>query len=331
MIKNKLMAESTENGMLRISVKGNWVSVPALQVNGKTIVVKGKRLKIASVHDEAWLETELEDPELCVKLLKEQKSAELKADIFTFTQKLPSTEPKYSYPLEWESVAAIPLTTFKAWWEGLPQESRKNVRRAEKRGVTIQVRSLDDDVIRGIMEVNDDSQVRQGRRFTHFGKTFDQVKRDHSGFLDRSDFICAYLGDEFIGFLKIVYRGNIASMLQLLAKSSHYDQRPTNAMIAKAVEICEAKKMSYVTYGQFAYGKKKDSSVVEFKTRNGFQEKLVPKFYIPLTKWGALCLKLKFHRGLLGILPHNVIAFGVNARAKWYHRKFSTRAGVAQR
>jgi hypothetical protein len=325
------MAETTENGTLQISVKGNWVSVPALQVNGKTIVVRGNRLKIASVHDEAWLETELEDPQLCVKLLKEQKSAELKADIFTFTQKLPAIEPKYSYPLEWESVAAIPLTTFKAWWEGLPQESRKNVRRAEKRGVTIQVRGLDDDVIRGIMEVNDDSQVRQGRRFTHFGKTFEQVKRDHSGFLDRSDFICAYLGDEFIGFLKIVYRGDIASMLQLLAKSSHYDQRPTNAMIAKAVELCEAKKMSYVTYGQFTYGKKKDSSVVEFKVRNGFQEKLVPKFYIPLTKWGALCLKMKFHRGLLGILPHNVIAFGVNARAKWYHRRFSTRAGVAQR
>jgi hypothetical protein len=325
------MTELAEEKQLEISVKGDWVKVPSLQVGDKTIVIRGSWLKIASVHDEAWLETELEDPAHCVELLKQQKSPELKADIFTFTQKLPATEPKYGYSMEWESVAAIPLTTFKAWWEGLPQESRKNVRRSQKRGVAIQVRNLDDDVIRGIMEVNDDSPVRQGRRFTHFGKTFEQVKRDHSGFIDRSDFICAYQGDEFIGFLKIVYRGEIASMLQLLAKASHYDGRPTNAMIAKAVELCEAKKVSFVTYGQFTYGNKKDSSVVDFKVRNGFQEKLVPKFYVPLTAWGALCLKLKFHRGLLGILPQKVIAFGVNTRAKWYHRKYSQRAGVAQR
>ena len=29
-------------------------------------------------------------------------------------------------------------------------------------------------------------------------------------------------------------------------------------------------------------------------------------------------MKLKLHRGLLGILPHSVITLGVNARAKWY-------------
>jgi len=30
---------------------------------------------------------------------------------------------------------------------------------------------------------------------------------------------------------------------------------------------------------------------------------LVPRFYIPLTIWGSLCVKLGLHRGLLGILP----------------------------
>ena len=70
----------------------------------------------------------------------------------------------------------------------------------------LSVKDFNDDLIRGIVEVNNDSPVRQGRRFPHYGKTFDQVKKDHSSFLDRSDFICAYLGNEFIGFLKIVYR-----------------------------------------------------------------------------------------------------------------------------
>ena len=292
-----------------------------MQVNGTTIVVRGNWLKTAFVHDEAWLETGVQDPELCIRRLKEKSPRELRADIFTFTQKLPETAPKYSYPVEWESIAAIPLTSFKEWWEKLPQESRKNVRRSQKRGVVIEVKSFDDDVVRGIVEVNDDSPVRQGRRFTHYGKTFDQVKKDHSSFLDRSDFICAYSGEEFIGFLKIVYRGEIASILQLLAKAKHYDGRPTNALIAKAVELCAARKISHLTYGLFNYGNKRDSSVVDFKVRNGFREILTPRYYVPLTSWGMIAMKLKLHRGLLGILPNNAITLGVNARMRWYNVK----------
>ena len=85
---------------------------------------------MAVIHDEDFLETELQNPELCVKFLKEQRSRGFHADIFTFAQKIPSVTPRFSYPMELESVAAVRTTSFKAWWEKLPQESRKNVRRA---------------------------------------------------------------------------------------------------------------------------------------------------------------------------------------------------------
>lgn len=304
---------------IEISVRGKWVRVPALHVNGTTIVIRGRWIKVAVIHDEEWLETELQDPEVCVKKLKEEGSHGLRADVFAFTQKPPATLPKYKYPTEWDSVAALRTTSFKDWWEKLPQESRKNVRRSQKRGVVVRVKEFDDDLIRGIMEVNNDSPVRQGKRFTHYGKTFDQVKKDHSAFLDRSDFICAYFVNELIGFLKIVYRGEIASILQLLSKASHYDKRPANALVAKAVELCEAKGVSYLTYGMFNYGNRRDSPLREFKIRNGFEEVLTPRFYVPLTMWGALCIKLKLHRGLLGILPHWVITLGVSVRATWYN------------
>ena len=40
--------------------------------------------------------------------------------------------------------AAIPITNFNDWWEKrLPQETRKNVRRASRRGVTTRVVSMD--------------------------------------------------------------------------------------------------------------------------------------------------------------------------------------------
>ena len=34
-----------------------------------------------------------------------------------------------------------------------------------------------------------------------------------------------------------------------------------------------------------------------------------------------LAMKLKLHRGLLGILPNGAITLGVNARMKWYNFK----------
>jgi len=306
-----------------IYVRGRWVRVPALDVADKTIVIRGRWLKMAVIRSEEWLETELGDPELCIRGLKALRPHVGRADIFSFTQKLPATLPKYNYPTEWDSVAAIPLTSFNEWWEKLPQATRKNVRRSQKRGVVITLREFDDDLVRGLVELNNASPMRQGVRNAHYGKSFDQVRKDHSSFLERSDFICAHFGTELIGLLKIVYRGEVASILNLLPKAGHEDKRPANALVAKAVELCAAKGISYVTYGLFNYGNKRDSPLREFKVRNGFGEILVPRFYVPLTRWGMLCMKLKLHRGLLGILPHSVIALGVGARAKWYNLKQS--------
>ena len=308
---------------IEISVKGKWIEVPALDVNGKTIIVKKKFVKLAIIEAEEWLESELEDPDLYVRTLKD-RSHRLRADIFTFAQKLPGSPPKYEYPMEWASVAAIHLTTFSDWWEKLPQESRKNVRRSQKRGVVVTVRDLDDDLVRGIIGVNNDSPVRQGTRYSHYGKTFEQVKKDQSSFLDRSAFICAYFGDELIGFMKLVFSGEVASILQILPKASHQDKRPANALIAKAVELCEARGMSYLTYGLLNYGKKRESSLKDFKVRNGFEEMLTPRFYVPLTPWGYVSMKLKIHQGLRGLLPQRVIKLAVWARTKWYSRKLFT-------
>ena len=315
--------QSKEESGAEISVKGKWVRVPAMDINGKTIIVRGRWLKIACILDEDWLETGLEDPQLCVQKLKEQRSNGMRADIFSFTQKLPATVPLYEYPSEWDSIAAIRITGFKEWWEKLPQETRKNVRRSQKRGIVVGVKEFNDELINNIVVLNNESPVRQGRPFAHYSKTFEQVKRDYSSFQDRSDCICASVGNELVGLLKIVYRGDVASILQLFAKASHYDRRPTNALLAKAVQLCEAKGIGYLTYGMFNYGNRTNSPLREFKIRNGFTEVLVPRYIIPLTEWGTLCLKIRLHRGPIGILPPRIIAAVVSARSKWYHLRQS--------
>jgi hypothetical protein len=92
-------------------------------------------------------------------------------------------------------------------------------------------------------------------------------------------------------------------------------------LLTKGIEICEQKGITHLTYGKLNYGNKRDNPLREFKTRNGFEEILVPRFYVPLTAWGAFCTRLKLYRGLVGILPGNVIALATGARAKWYDLK----------
>ena len=109
---------------VEIRVKGRWVAVPSLDVSGNKLYATGKWLRTAKVRSEEMMENELPSPELYIESLKANGN-QLKADIFTFTQKLPATQPKYPYPAELESVAAIRLVNFKEWWGGSPAGNPK--------------------------------------------------------------------------------------------------------------------------------------------------------------------------------------------------------------
>ena len=308
---------------VEVRTKGRWIAVPVMNVNGDKVTVQGKWLKIAKVRGEEMREKELENPELYLAALKSDTDRMLNADIFSFTQKLPDIQPKYSYPMEWESIAAISLASYKQWWVDLPQETRKNVRRSQKRGVVIRIAEFDQDLIEGIRSVNDDTPVRQGGKNAYYGLTSDETRKRYSEYAGRCDFICAYSAREIIGFLHLVYRGDVASILNLTVKPSHFDKRPSNARLATAVEICGFRGISHITYGLYNYGNKRDSPLREFKIRNGFKEVLIPRYFVPITQWGRLCIKAKLHRGLIGNLPSSVIGFGLRARALWFDLKKS--------
>jgi hypothetical protein len=301
-------------GMTEISVKGKWIKVPSFQWQGSTVVVTGNFITIARVHDESWMETELSDPVHCIEELRNTR----RADLFTFGQMPPGRPAEYNYFCEPDSIALIRLGTFEEWWTSLPQETRKNVRRAEKRGVRVEVKTFTDTLVSDLVELNNSSPIRQGRRYPHYGKSFEQTKRDYCSFRDRSEFLCAFFGDEIIGFLKVVYRGRIASVLNLIAKENHQDKRPANALIKVAVERCTAKGVSCLTYGYFNYGNKRDTSITQFKIRNGFEETLVPRYFVPLTVRGRLYMRLRLHRGVLGLLPNRAILAALAMREKFY-------------
>jgi len=313
---------SALNNTIQVSVRGRWVDAPSLRVNGQTLVVRGKSIRIASLHDEDWIEEEIADPPACIRALKD-KSSPIRADIFAFTQREPEVAPRYPYPMELRSMAVAAVGDYNEWLSKLSTSTRKNIRQAEKRGVVLKVRGFDTDVIQGICEVQNETPIRQGRPYPHYGKSFEQARRDHGSFVEHSDFVCAYFEGEFIGFLKLVYRGETATILQMMSKVAHYERRTANALLGKAAELCAQKGVKYLTYGLFNYGNRGDTSLREFKVRHGFGEMLVPRYFVPLTAWGHICVKTKLYRGLMGVLPHNVIAAGIHLRAKWYQRGHS--------
>lgn len=306
----------------KISVRGKVVAVPSADIAGREIVVTGRWLKIAAVKDEDWLEANsIDDPNIFIGALKEFQP---KPDIFTFAQQLHDPEPKYPFHLEWDNVAAVPLTSYSDWWENrLPQVSRKNVRRAAKRGVTVQLTPFNDSLVEGIRRLYNETPIRQGRRFWHYGEDFETVKRENSSYLDRSDFVVAYYNEEIIGFLKIVHVGKIARIMQILSLNDHFDKRPANALISKAIEVSCAKGASHFVYGKYVYGNKVNSPLTEFKRRNGFEQILIPKYYVPLTVKGRVAIALKLHLPANRIIPEKLLTFLVNTRSKLYERRLT--------
>jgi hypothetical protein len=302
---------------IEVSVRGKWVNVPAIDINGQTFVVRGKRIRIASLHDEDYLAHGVIDPAECVRILKELQAG-IRADIFHFSQREPDIRPHFEYPAELRSLAVANVSSYDAWWQKVSHGTKCNVRQAKKRGVEVRVQVFNDDLVRGIIDIQNESPIRQGRRFYHYGKPFEQVKRDHGSFLDSCDFICAHVGKELIGFLKLIYRGDTATIMQLNSKLAWQQKRPTNALLEKAAELCASKGVSCLVYGDLSLWNKRGSSLRDFKLRNGFEEMLVPSYYVPLTPWGSFCVKTKLYRGRFGMLPGSLISAGLELRRRWY-------------
>lgn len=302
-----------------IRVNGKTVLVPSVQIEGRTIITSGKLLKIATVHDEELFEGgPIADPEQFVSHLMRSG---LKPDMFAFSPNLPDVKPKFSYHIEWENLAVVPIRTFSHWWSKAVEPSiRRAVRKAAKSGVVVKEVELDDAFVKGIVEINNETPVRQGRTFWHYQKAFGDVKHEHLTYPDRTTFLGAYYNDELIGYMRLIYAGSVAHVSQLLSRMKHFDKRPTNALIAKAVEVCDQRGISQLVYCNYVYHDPK-SSLTVFKRRNAFEKVLVPRYYVPLTLKGRIALLLGLHRRLVDRLPEPLVTRLLAARSSWYNSR----------
>jgi hypothetical protein len=148
------------------------------------------------------------------------------------------------------------------------------------------------------------------------------VYKDEATYLDLSTFIGAFQGEELIGFIKMVAdeTGVQAGLMNILSKVQHKDKAPTNALLAQAVKACADRRISYLVYGNYAYGRKHHDGLSNFKERSGFQRIEVPRYYVPLTRLGRMALRMGFHHRLVDRVPESIAGKLRDLRKHWYGR-----------
>src|ERR1700680_703169 len=293
-----------------------------LKICERDIRVDGRMLRIARVDGEKYCF--LDDPQPVIDGLRKSGTH---VDLFTFMQRLPETTPRYSYPMEWDNFATLPISTFDHWWtKQIGFKARNKAKQAEKKGVILREVPFDDTLVRGIWEIYNESPVRQGKRFPHYGMSVERIREYAGTFLCKSIFIGAFLGDALIGFVKLTIdeTGTQAGLMHIVSMIRDRDKAPTNALIAQAVRSCAERKISYLVDSNFAYGKKQRDILRDFKERNGFQKIDIPRYFIPLTFTGSVALRLGMHRRLVDHVPEALMEKLRNLRASWYARKLQS-------
>jgi hypothetical protein len=284
-----------------------------MRVGSADLRVEGRLVRIARLAAEGY--EPFDDVEGLLTGLRQCGS---RIDLFTFLQNIPDVEPRHDYLMELDNVAAVPVVTFDYWWSRQANDKVRNqVRRARRRGVTVREIAFDIDLVRGISAIYNESPIRQGRAFLHYGKTLDTVCRENATFLERSVFLGAFHARELIGFAKLVIGRHDARFMQIVTMVRHRDKAPSNALIAQAVRLCADRAIPYLVYSKFAYGNKTSNGLARFKRSNGFQCFELPRYYVPLTRVGQLVLHLRLHHDPASYLPGVALAQLRRSRALW--------------
>lgn len=280
------------------------------------ITLSGRLIRIARKRSEVF--DPVEDPEVFLGKLSEER---ISADLFTFSQRFSESNPRYGYYYELEPAAILGIESYEKWWkETVNDKTRNMVRKAGKKGVHIEIATFTDELAYGIKQIYDECPIRQGKKSRHYGKGLEIIKREHGTFLEHSEFIAARLDNRLIGFAKVIFRRDYASIMNLIALIGERDKAPTNALLAKAVERCAARGIGLLHYGVWSR-----RGFGDFKEHHGFKCRQIPRYFVPCTSKGSLALRLGWHRPLVDRLPEGLLDWLATFRTKWYARRYASR------
>jgi hypothetical protein len=288
-------------------------------IDNKEIAISGRILRTAKLRHEMC--DFLEDPPATIRKLRDGPRV---ADLFTFVPEIYSNHPVYPFHKEAIGLSVLTITGYKTWWERLDFRVRNKIRKAQKTGVELRMVQLTDDFAQGVERIYNESPVRQGKKFWHFGKNASAIKEELSSFLDRSFLVGAFYKGGLIGFMKLFHGENVLRTVHIIAKLKHRDKPVMDALIAKAVELCEQNRVGHLQYGSWAEG-----GVGAFRVKHGFERVDVPRYFAPLGSRGELMLKLNLHRPIREHVPEGWRVLLRGLRGRWTSFRYRSDKRVA--
>ncbi|MDR2719263.1 MAG: hypothetical protein LBC03_00440 [Nitrososphaerota archaeon] len=229
-------------------------------------------------------------------------------DVFTFIERGWCSPLVFKPSDEWlkteDNVALLQIGSFDAWWERIGKKTRNMVRKAEKSGVRIDVVEPSGELVEGVWRIYNETPIRQGRAFSHYGMSLERV-RDMVFSTRNCTFIGAYVENELVGFIQLVYGDNLVVVTQILSLQKYWDRAVNNVMLAKAVEICAKNNHKWLMYGRMGKGSN-HPTLDKFKENNGFVRYPLNRYYVALSKKGKIAVKLGLHKQFKDTIPESV-------------------------
>ena len=148
---------------------------------------------------------------------------ELGVDIYTFLERTwccPIKNPPSNWVRSDDNVCMLQITSFDDWFTIVGKKTRNMIRKAEKSSVKVSVIELTPQLVEGIWKIYNETPIRQGRAFSHYGQSLQSVA-DNMAQAKNATFISAYLEGELVGFVQIIYGDNIAIISQILSLQKH--------------------------------------------------------------------------------------------------------------
>jgi hypothetical protein len=231
-----------------------------------------------------------------------EKLADRGIDIFTFVERrwcCPLANPSKDWLSEEDNIALLKIIPYPEWYSAVGKKTRNMIRKAEKSGVKTEVIQPTEKTAEGIWKIYNETPIRQGRAFSHYGFRLEDVKRMISYYAKTDTYIAATLEGELVGFIQLTHGDQITVMSQILSLQKHWDKAVNNALVAKAVEICAARNEPWLMYGRMG----NHPSLDDFKESNGFTKCTLTRYYVFTTGKGRLAAKFGLHKPAKDALP----------------------------
>ena len=233
-----------------------------------------------------------------------EKLRERDVDVFTFLERkwcCPIPSPPSTWTRAEDNVGLLEIKDYDSWWSNIGKKTRNMVRRAEKSGIKVTVVEPSEKFAEGVWKIYNETPIRQGRAFPHYGESQNTVVQNVSS-TKNAVFIGAFLREELVGFIQIIYGDNIAIISQILSMQKHWDKAVNNALLAKAVEVCSSKCERWLMYGRIG----NHPSLDKFKESNGFVKFPITRYYVPITWKGGVLIRLGLNREFKDALPQSL-------------------------